>query len=478
MYAYEQLLDFTGYVGVKSWGVDWPTYSSSFEFHPLNDFVVTLRVWYGTIASTSTTGIVALQFVSSGGISSAVYGLQPGAQTPPSAVVNVGAVVSVSIGRADLTPTAAPACFFSFTDQSGGISTAGNADCTDSANYYGFGEQVGTPASQPLAITGVFGSFGGLWVGAPSLGRLGFIFSQAVSNVMLSDISYPTLANQAEVLPTTLVQSDAYSNDSPLSQPGDGGSYSYFASSSSCFTSYTQLITQQSISLSATARVPFLTVVASASASWMHTSTQTTQNCSANAMQTVTSFTFAVPPFQKCKATRTQFQGTLTNLPWTGILTYTIASTGQSGSSPISGSYSGVAALGVQQQITCMYLPGHSPSQPPNPSPSPPPPPPPAPPASPSPPPSSPPTFTKPASLAPPGYGVLVFSHRVDGSGNARQFFANAFDGLAAAGDPSARVHKFSLLLNLDAYANAAGGFELKLVYPGLAEPNFNRTWL
>ena len=70
VYGYEQLLDVTGFVGVKSWGVDWPQHSASFEFHPLNDFVASIRVWYGYFATStaggSTSGIIAMQFVSSG----------------------------------------------------------------------------------------------------------------------------------------------------------------------------------------------------------------------------------------------------------------------------------------------------------------------------------------------------------------------------------------------------------------------------
>lgn len=115
-------------------------------------------------------------------------------------------------------------------------------------------------------------------------------------------------------------------------------------------------------------------------------------------------------------------------------------------------------AKNMFQTNTCPPVP---PPLPPGPPPSPPTPPP-------SPPPS-PPTFTTPSTLAPPGYGVLVFSHRVDGTGNASQFFTNAFEVLSASGDPTAPVHKYSLLLNLANYINSAGGYEFKLVVRALS---------
>lgn len=144
---------------------------------------------------------------SSGGITSAIFGTQPGPQVPPSAVVSVSTVSNMTIGRVVLTHLVAPVAFFSFADASGAVTTVGAGGSgqllTDAESYYGFGQQVGVPLSQPQAITGVFGSFGGGSGGVfassedtsytatsstVSLGRLGFIFSQPVSNVQLTNV--------------------------------------------------------------------------------------------------------------------------------------------------------------------------------------------------------------------------------------------------------------------------------------------------
>ena len=69
---------------------------------------------------------------------------------------------------------------------------------------------------------------------------------------------------------------------------------------------------------------------------------------------------------------------------------------------------------------------------------------------------------------------MLIFSHRVDTTSNASQYFANAAEALSADGDATAATHKFSLLGQLESFRRGDGLLELKLVYPELAPPNYN----
>jgi hypothetical protein len=69
-----------------------------------------------------------------------------------------------------------------------------------------------------------------------------------------------------------------------------------------------------------------------------------------------------------------------------------------------------------------------------------------------------------------PGW-TLVFSHRVNAVSND-QYFANSNEVMSANGDPSATVHKFSILNQLEKY-RSNGSFHFKLVYPEISQPNF-----
>lgn len=82
------------------------------------------------------------------------------------------------------------------------------------------------------------------------------------------------------------------------------------------------------------------------------------------------------------------------------------------------------------------------------------------------PPPSPPPSTTLKSSPNTIGYGVLVFSHRVSGVSGVSDYFANASAALSSGDDPTAAIHKFSVLSSLESFRRANGLFEFKLVYP------------
>lgn len=97
-------------------------------------------------------------------------------------------------------------------------------------------------------------------------------------------------------------------------------------------------------------------------------------------------------------------------------------------------------------------------------------------PPSPAPPFGVPPAYAIPSTLEPPGFGVLVFSHRwPQGATDPGYFFASESEALSASGDPTAlSAHKFSRLGVLGDYSRADGSFEFKLVWPGLSNTSIN----
>jgi hypothetical protein len=70
---------------------------------------------------------------------------------------------------------------------------------------------------------------------------------------------------------------------------------------------------------------------------------------------------------------------------------------------------------------------------------------------------------------------TLVFSHRVSGSGNASEYFANASEALSSPyGDVTQSVHKYSILSTLDQRMRWDGRFEFKLYYPLISSTAVN----
>lgn len=308
---------------------------SVFYYHQPRGVVRSLTVWWTSNNHDENSGVKAIRLEYFNDLNPHVFGHPEDGPLHKSIRFQVGEKIAGDVTLSG-NGWGSRLGFIKFSTSAGQDFQAGD----DSRTKYLF------PSGNSF-ISGIVGLRGS------DINALAFIFWKPLEALQLLDISYPTLDTQSKITSPTVVASFDYCNDNGVSR-SFGSSVRKVeekTGSQSCFTD--EFSNTVGVSLSVGGSIPLLGD-ASAETSWEVRAGQTIKNCDERVRTEtvqVGSPAVTLEPHKRTKYQYTQWQGSLTKLPYNATLRMEFTD-GATYETNVSGSYNGTLFMSIHQSWT------------------------------------------------------------------------------------------------------------------------------